>query len=242
MLRNIIESFAKKNKGEDYVLDSNIPLGYLLLYAFDRMKMLIRGATRIGFKKKDGKIFIGKKVSMRCKSRIIIGNGTTIMDFVSMDALSVDGITIGDGCSIGRGTIIRCSGNLHNIGKGFHIGKNSSLADNCFVGATGGVYIGDNVIGGQNIRFHSSNHNFAKMDILIKEQGINAKGIKIGNNCWIGAGVVFCDGVTIGDGCVIGANSVITKSFPGNCVIVGNPAKILKMRHIAEEENEKNQN
>ena len=112
--------------------------------------------------------------------------------------------------------------------------KGSSLADNCFVGATGGVYIGDNVIGGQNIRFHSSNHVYNDTKTLIKEQGTISKGIMIGNDCWIGAGVVFCDGVNIGSGCVIGANSVVTKSFPDNAVIAGNPAKIIKMR-ISEE-------
>ncbi len=56
------------------------------------------------------------------------------------------------------------------------------------------------------------------------------KGIKIGNNCRIGAGVVFLDGAELGDGCVVAANAVVTKKFPDNSVIGGMPAKLIKER------------
>lgn len=57
------------------------------------------------------------------------------------------------------------------------------------------------------------------MTILIREQGVIHKGIKIGDNCCIGAGAVFLDGASVGNGCVVGANAVITKEFPENVVI-----------------------
>lgn len=57
----------------------------------------------------------------------------------------------------------------------------------------------------------------------------NKKGVpKIGNGCIISAGAIIIGPVTIGKNCVIGANSVVTRSFPDNCVIGGVPAKILK--------------
>lgn len=56
------------------------------------------------------------------------------------------------------------------------------------------------------------------------------KGIKIGNNCWIGAGAVFLDGAELGSGCVVGANAVITKKFPSDVVIAGIPAKVISYR------------
>lgn len=52
--------------------------------------------------------------------------------------------------------------------------------------------------------------------------------IKIGNNCFIGARSILLPGVTIGNNCVVAAGSVVTKKFPDNVVIGGNPAKIIK--------------
>ena len=87
-----------------------------------------------------------------------------------------------------------------------------------------------NVIGGQNIRFHAENHLYDNPDQPIYQQGVTHKGIEIGDNCWIGAGVVFLDGAKIGNGCVVAANAVVTKSFGDNLVIGGIPAKKLRDR------------
>ena len=223
-----------KSSGK-YEIDMDMPFAYLMDVIFQRVIMLLRGVIKSIAIKKHGKtLFLGKNVRLKCKSKIQIGTGTTIQDNVYIDALSKNGFRVGNACNIGSGTIIRCSGNYKSLGVGFQMGNNSSLADNCFVGATGGVWIGDNVIGGQNIRFHASNHNFKDTDVLIKNQGVTARGIYIGNDCWIGAGVVFCDGVTVGNGCVIGSNAVITKSFGDNCIIAGVPAKVIGQREAGE--------
>lgn len=233
MIHKIIENAARKIKGKDYILDKDIPTSYLIGMGLQRFSMKIRGViASVGMKYSGKNLFVGRSVTLKCKSKISVGSGVTIQNDVYIDALSQNGFVLGNGCSIGSGTIIRCSGNYKEIGKGFSMGNNSSLADNCFIGATGGVSIGNDVIGGQNIRFHASNHNFSDTEVLIRKQGITCKAIAIGNNCWIGAGVVFCDGVTIGDGCVIGANSVVTKSFPDNCIIAGNPSKIIGKRGV----------
>ena len=52
--------------------------------------------------------------------------------------------------------------------------------------------------------------------------------VHIGNNVWLGAGVIVMPGVTIGDNSVIGAGSVVTKDIPSNVVAVGNPCKPIK--------------
>lgn len=60
-----------------------------------------------------------------------------------------------------------------------------------------------------------------------------ARPITLGDNVWLGGGVVVCPGVTIGDNSVIGAGSVVTRDVPANVLAVGNPARVV--RSIAED-------
>lgn len=55
-----------------------------------------------------------------------------------------------------------------------------------------------------------------------------AKPITIGDDCWLGGGVIVCPGVTIGNGVTVGAGSVVTKDVPDRCVVAGNPARVIK--------------
>ncbi|MDF1489058.1 sugar O-acetyltransferase [Tessaracoccus caeni] len=55
-----------------------------------------------------------------------------------------------------------------------------------------------------------------------------AQPITLGENVWLGGGVIVCPGVTIGDNSVIGAGSVVTKDIPANVVAVGNPARVIR--------------
>jgi maltose O-acetyltransferase len=77
-----------------------------------------------------------------------------------------------------------------------------------------------------NVQFYAATHPVeAKPRGELYEFG---KPITIGNDVWIGGTSVICPGVTIGDRVVIGAGSVVTKSFPDDVVIAGNPAKIIR--------------
>jgi maltose O-acetyltransferase len=55
-----------------------------------------------------------------------------------------------------------------------------------------------------------------------------AKPITIGDNVWLGGGVIVCPGVTIGENSVIGTGSVVTRDIPANVVAVGNPARVVR--------------
>lgn len=87
---------------------------------------------------------------------------------------------------------------------------------------------------GPNCVFATANHPILP-ELREKAYQYNLP-IRIGRNCWLGAGVIVVPGVTIGDNTVIGAGSVVTKDIPVNVVAVGNPCRVL--RPISEHDKE----
>lgn len=216
---------------ENFHLDERIPFSYLFRICRKYGAMIVRGFFfSFGHKNISKWIFIGHHVKTLHKKSLFIGNKVKLHDCVYIDALSEQGVTLDDQAALGRGTRIECTGSLQHIGKGISIGKRTSFGNDCFFGAAGGIEIGEDVIAGQFIRFHSENHKYSDQDTPIRDQGTTHKGIKIGNNCWIGSGVVFLDGAELGDGCIAAANAVVSGKFPQNSVIGGVPARFIKKR------------
>ena len=87
------------------------------------------------------------------------------------------------------------------------------------------IVIGNYTLIASDVFICDYNHS---MDKAIGFNKLVAKPIRIGSKCWIGEKVVILPGVTIGDGCVIGAGAIVTKTIPDNCMVVGNPAKVIK--------------
>ena len=231
-----IDKVFKLAGKEEFKIDKKISKGYIIRICLKYGFMIIRGKLfSLGYSRIAGSLFVGRGVKAIEKKYIQIGAKTKIHDGVYIDALSREGVIVGENVVLGRNCRIECTGTLSNIGKGVVIGDRTTFGNDCYFGAAGGIEVGKDVIAGQYIRFHSENHNFDDTTILIRKQGVSHKGIRIGNNCWIGSGVVFLDGTILGDGCVVAANAVVTKSFPDNSVIGGIPAKLIKKRG---EENE----
>jgi maltose O-acetyltransferase len=88
------------------------------------------------------------------------------------------------------------------------------------------VTIGDDVQIGPNVQLLTPTHPVAAG--LRRDKWEAAKPITIGNNVWLGGGVIVCPGVTIGANTVVGAGAVVVRDLPPNVVAVGNPARIVK--------------
>lgn len=113
------------------------------------------------------------------------------------------------------------------------IGDNVSIQQYCHIGAINKIIIGNNVLIASRVFITDHSHGKIKKEVMSlppAERKLHSKGpVFIENNVWLGEGVVVLPNVTIGENSIIGANSVVTKSIPKNSIVVGNPARIIKV-------------
>lgn len=112
--------------------------------------------------------------------------------------------------------------------KGIFLGNNSGIGDDCYF--QGKVIIGDDVMIAPKVAFIADIHNYESKEIPMNKQGVRFSEITIGNDVWIGYGVIILAGVHIGNGVIVGAGSVVTKDIEDYSVVGGAPARILKKR------------
>ena len=100
---------------------------------------------------------------------------------------------------------------------------------NPFTTVRGDVVLGHGVRIGAHTSLLGFNHSMAP-DRPVFRQPLTSRGIRVGDDVWIGSHVIVVDGVTIGDHCVIGAGAVVTRDLPAWSVAAGNPARVLRDR------------
>ena len=228
----MLERLIKILKNDpNYKWESPYTTRDMVYVGLNRGVQVIRGLFLKPFLKRSiGLVFLGRNVIVRHGYQLSAGKNLILEDNVSINALSFNGITLGDHVSIARDSILFCTGVIAQKGTGITIGNRTGISARAYLAGQGGITIGDDVIMGPNVQIFSENHAFANLGITIKQQGVNKQAVIIGNNCWLGAGATILAGVTIGDGCVVAAGSVVNKSFPQNTVIGGVPAKAIKNR------------
>ena len=107
-----------------------------------------------------------------------------------------------------------------HFGKGIYANFNLTLVDDTH------IYVGDYTQFGPNVVLATAGHPILPE---LRGQGYQYNmPVRIGKNCWLGAGVIVVPGVTIGDNVVIGAGSIVTKDIPSNVIAVGNPCRVLR--------------
>lgn len=127
---------------------------------------------------------------------------------------------IGEGCYIEPPLHANWGGHHVHFGKNIYANFSLTLVDDTH------IYVGDYTMFGPNVTVAAAGH---PIDPALREQGYQYNApVRIGKNCWIGAGVIIVPGITIGDNVVVGAGSVVTKDLPDNVVAVGNPCKVLR--------------
>ncbi len=160
--------------------------------------------------------------------QVRLGRHNIIEDDVQIRALSKSGVKTGDNVTIGRGSILICSGVVRWLGEGLEIGSQSAVGAQSFIAAQGGVVIGREVIMGPGVSIFSEDHIFSRTDLPIRSQGEARARVIIEDNCWIGSCVTILKGVRIGHGSVIAAGSVVTKDVVAGSLMAGVPAAFVR--------------
>jgi len=225
-----LEYVLSRLKGRKYEIDRRIPVSLILTVMLRRLSWMLRGLFRtLLLQRRPKPVFIAPNVNLRNASLVHFGNGVTLERGVIIDGLSTNGIRLGDNVAIGAYSIV-CAAMLSHLGDRIHFGNNSSTGPYSFIGAGGPITIGENVIMGQHVSFHAENHNFDRIDLPIRFQGVNRVGILVEDDCWVGANVVFLDGAHVGRGSVVAAGAVVRGKIPAYSVVAGVPARVLRSR------------
>lgn len=227
----LVSWLISKIKHREYKVDERITSGDLIMIIIGRVFMILRGIYHKNLlKKASGTLFIGKGVKICSHKNIECGSGMTIEDGCFINALCKNGVHIGKNFSLGRNSIIECTGVMRELGDELFIGDDVGIATNAFISIRGKVVIGSNTIFGPGVKLFAENHNFADLEIPIFLQGATRKGIEIEEDCWIGANTVILDGVHIGNKVIVAAGAIVNKDIPDYAIVGGIPAKVIKMR------------
>ncbi len=132
-----------------------------------------------------------------------IGSNTIIdkIDFINLDRKGLSGLSIGNNCFLGRGTLL-------------------DLADK--------ITLHNQVIISPKVNVITHMSVGLKNHPLHEKYPSKSGPVIFKNACFIGASTTILHSVAIGQKSVVGANSLVNKSIPTNCLAAGNPAKVIK--------------
>ena len=167
-------------------------------------------------------------------ANIHLGRGVFIDSGVYLHACP-DGIRIGEDSFIMHGSVLHVFNFRDLPHAGITLGRQCFIGEMNVIRGQGGVVLGDYVYTGSLVQILAVNHVFDDPHTPIKEQGITAQGITIGDDVWLASGVIVLDGVNIGRGSVVGAGAVVTKDLPPYSIAVGSPARVVRDRRQARE-------
>ena len=198
--------------------------GALGLFLRSKLYPLILG--RVG-----RNVAFGQNVVLRHPRKIVIGDNVVVDDQCCLDAKGTTnrGIELQDGVFVGRNTILSCKNGDIVLEQEANVGFNVEVfsAARVRVGARTLIAAYTYLVGGD--------HLYDRTDIAVLHQGRTARGIDVGENCWLGAHVVVTDGAQLGRDVIVGAGSVVIGDVAPFHIVAGSPARVIRDRRTAAE-------
>jgi acetyltransferase-like isoleucine patch superfamily enzyme len=144
--------------------------------------------------------------------------------------MNPEGLMMDRWVTLSRDTSIEC----RSLEGSTRIGR-ITLGEHVFVGERTSIVSHENIeVGPMTMISHNCsimdfNHGTSPGEPMSRQPGQTAE-VRIGRDCWLGAGVIVLPGVTIGDGTIVGAGAVVTRSLPPNVLAAGVPARVVRPR------------
>jgi acetyltransferase-like isoleucine patch superfamily enzyme len=179
------------------------------------------------FRKAGRGVIYGRGMVVRHPGKISIGERVSIDDDVLLDASGAGekGITLGDGVIVSRNCVLQ--GKTGPV----MIGDRADIGCNCIFSSVSGIEIGNSTLIAGHCYIGGGRYRSDRLDIPIMDQGSYSEGpVIIGEDVWLGAGVIVLDGVRVGRGSIIGAGAVVTREIPEYSIAVGVPARVIGTR------------
>lgn len=156
-----------------------------------------------------------------CLERLYDFNATRPSEGEKREALLKEMFAeLGENCYIEPPLRSNWGGRHVHFGKNVYANFNLTLVDDTH------IYVGDYTMIGPNVTLATAGHPI--LPALREEVYQFNLPVRIGRNCWLGAGVIVLPGITIGDNTVVGAGSVVTRDLPSGVVAAGNPCRVLR--------------
>jgi acetyltransferase-like isoleucine patch superfamily enzyme len=144
------------------------------------------------------------------------GENCFVSELASIDN---DRLRLGDRCYVAAGSYL--TGSLQ-------AGRDCSI--NPYAIVRGDVRLGDAVRIGAHTSILGFNHTMSDLEVEMFRQPLSSRGIRIGNDVWVGSHVVILDGVSVGYHSVLAAGAIVTKDVSPGAIVGGNPAKLIRWR------------
>lgn len=174
MLVNVFSKIVSRFKGQEFKLDESLSDKYIISFFAAKVFALAWGTMRLCTFKR---AFVHPSAKIKCRSKLRFGRNLQVGPHCFIDALSKDGLKLGDNCSLGDYTFIRLTGSLKQVANGVKIGNNVGLGSHGFYGCgVGTLEIGDDCIFGNYVSIHPENHNYLDAEKPIRLQGVSSVG------------------------------------------------------------------
>jgi acetyltransferase-like isoleucine patch superfamily enzyme len=231
----LARSLAGAKGPEAYSIDpaiDDLMAWQILRYSAAKVARGLLVKPRLG--SSSGTLMIGRRVRITHPQKIRCGYGFVIEDDAELHGLCSDGLHFGNNVTIGRGAQIRPSGYYGRaLGVGLQVGDNSNIGSACYIGASGGIRIGRNVLMAAHCIVLSEEHRYQDAGVRIKSQGVVWKETIIEDDVWLGARAVILGGAHVGRGAVVAAGAVVKGDVEPFTVVAGAPARPVRRRHAA---------